>query len=84
MKNEEIKRKYPIQDDIWPSRRWNKDRTEYCDLSGHEDYENCVAKAKPICLNPRNESDNCDRKEPCKECEGCPHFAEEVKIVKDE
>lgn len=25
---------YPIQDDIWASRRWNKDRTEYIDLSG--------------------------------------------------
>ncbi len=25
---------YPIQDDIWPSRRWNKARTEYIDLSG--------------------------------------------------
>ncbi len=25
---------YPIQDDIWPSRRWNADMTEYIDLSG--------------------------------------------------
>ena len=25
---------YPIQDNIWASRRWNKDRTEYIDLSG--------------------------------------------------
>lgn len=27
---------YPIQDEIWPSRRWNKDRTDYIDLSGGE------------------------------------------------
>lgn len=38
MTNEEIKKEYPIQDDIWPSRRWNKDMTEYCDLSGHADF----------------------------------------------
>lgn len=28
---------YPIQDDIWPSRRWNKEMTDYIDLSGHEE-----------------------------------------------
>lgn len=28
-------RKYPIQDDIWPSRRWNQDHTDYIDLSGN-------------------------------------------------
>ncbi len=27
-----------------------------------------------VCLCPRNETDNCDRKEPCEECETCPHF----------
>ena len=27
-----------------------------------------------VCLCPRNETDNCDRKEPCKECETCPHL----------
>ena len=27
---------YPIQDDTWPSRRWNRDMTDYEDLSGHE------------------------------------------------
>ena len=27
---------YPIQDDIWASRRWNLDHTDYCDLSGFE------------------------------------------------
>lgn len=26
------------------------------------------------CLCPRNEVDNCDRKEPCKECETCKHL----------
>ena len=26
------------------------------------------------CLCPRTKEDNCDRKEPCKECETCPHF----------
>lgn len=26
---------FPIQDDIWASRRWNKERTDYIDLSGH-------------------------------------------------
>ena len=25
---------YSIQDDIWPSRRWNEDKTDYIDLSG--------------------------------------------------
>lgn len=25
---------YPIQDDTWPSRRWNKEMTDYIDLSG--------------------------------------------------
>lgn len=25
---------YPIQDEQWPSRRWNKEKTEYQDLSG--------------------------------------------------
>ena len=25
---------YRFKDDIWPSRRWNKERTDYIDLSG--------------------------------------------------
>jgi hypothetical protein len=29
-----IQTDYPIQDDVWASRRWNKDRTDYEDLSG--------------------------------------------------
>ncbi len=33
--NEELIKQYPIQDDIWASRRWNNDRTDYVDLSGH-------------------------------------------------
>lgn len=31
--NIRIKKEYPIQDEVWPSRRWNKDKTEYKDLS---------------------------------------------------
>lgn len=27
-----------------------------------------------VCLCPRTKEDNCDRKEPCKECETCPHL----------
>jgi hypothetical protein len=37
MTNEELIKEYPIQDDIWASRRWNKEMTDYVDLSGHED-----------------------------------------------
>jgi len=32
--NERILRDYPIQDEVWASRRWNLDRTDYEDLSG--------------------------------------------------
>jgi uncharacterized protein YbaR (Trm112 family) len=32
--NAELKERYPIQDDTWPSRRWNADHTDYVDLSG--------------------------------------------------
>lgn len=32
--NEVIKKEYPIQDDIWPSRRWDESGTDYMDLSG--------------------------------------------------
>lgn len=32
--NQRIIEEYPIQDETWASRRWNLDRTEYCDLSG--------------------------------------------------
>lgn len=36
---------YPIQDDIWPSRRWNKRQTEYIDLSGSNPIcETCYVK----------------------------------------
>lgn len=27
---------YPIQDDVWSTRKWNKDRTKYIDLSATE------------------------------------------------
>ena len=40
--NEEIKKKYPIQDDVWPSRRWNEEGTDYCDLSGCKATEELV------------------------------------------
>jgi hypothetical protein len=26
---------YPIQDDVWPSRLWNKNKTEHVDLGGN-------------------------------------------------
>jgi hypothetical protein len=29
-----IKIQFPIKDVIWPSRRWNRKRTNYVDLSG--------------------------------------------------
>lgn len=31
-----MEQEYPIQDDIWPSRRWNEARTDYIDLSGSD------------------------------------------------
>jgi len=37
---------------------------------------------KPICLNPRNERDSCDRTVPVKECEGCSHHAQQT-IIKN-
>jgi hypothetical protein len=35
--SKQIKKDYPIQDETWASRRWNKDRTLSCDLSGGHD-----------------------------------------------
>lgn len=32
--NSQLMLDYPIQDETWPSRRWNKERTDYVDLSG--------------------------------------------------
>ena len=32
--NEKLREEYPIQDNVWESRRWNTERTEYVDLSG--------------------------------------------------
>lgn len=31
---DEIYKDYPIKDDTWASRRWNKDKTDFIDLSG--------------------------------------------------
>ena len=36
MREEEFSKEYPNQDDTWPSRKWNKDHTDYIDLSGHD------------------------------------------------
>lgn len=30
-----MKIKYPIKDQVWPSRRWNLNRSDYIDLSGY-------------------------------------------------
>lgn len=35
MKNDVLKKAYPIQDLSWPSRRWNRKQTDYVDLSGY-------------------------------------------------
>ena len=32
--NSRLQKEYPIQDETWSSRRWNKERTDYVDLSG--------------------------------------------------
>lgn len=41
VKMEEAKEKeFCIQDDIWPSRKWNKEHTDYIDLSG------CIEEVK--------------------------------------
>ena len=29
-----IRLRYPVQDESWPSRRWSRSRTDYCDMSG--------------------------------------------------
>ena len=44
---EEDLEEYSVQDDTWPSRRWNKERTDYIDLSGHNHHDGC-----PICDMP--------------------------------
>lgn len=35
--NKKIRKDFPIQDEIWASRRWNLGKTDYCDLSGYID-----------------------------------------------
>jgi hypothetical protein len=37
--NADIKINYPLQDDYWPSRRWNNDGTDYIDMSGREEFK---------------------------------------------
>lgn len=32
--NEQLKIEYPVQDEIWPSRRWKEDLSDYVDRSG--------------------------------------------------
>jgi hypothetical protein len=32
--NRRLEREYPIQDDVWPSRRWKEDLSDFVDLSG--------------------------------------------------
>lgn len=73
MINEKLKKEYPIQDDIWASRRWNKGMTNYIDLSGHEDYierikstdvnfkGGVLCKQKGCPSNPNEFSDYCDK-----------------------
>jgi len=40
-----ILKDYPVQDDTWPSRQWNEDKTEWVDLSGHTAIcEDCYSK----------------------------------------
>lgn len=43
---------YPIHDDIWPSRRWNKEGTEYIDISGDTPIKN---KPKPTVANDKED-----------------------------
>lgn len=66
MTNEELIKEYPIQDDIWASRKWNKEMTDYVDLSGHEDYTDRV-KATDV---------NYKGQILCKQ-KGCPNNANE-------
>lgn len=39
--NEQIMKEYPVQDDVWPGRRWNYEHTEYEDMSGGDGYHIC-------------------------------------------
>jgi hypothetical protein len=66
MTNEQIIKEYPIQDEIWPSRRWNTDKTDYVDMSGHEDY---LDRVKSTDVNYKGQR-------LCK-CKGCPNNSNE-------
>jgi hypothetical protein len=45
MNNKELIKEYPVQDDIWPSRRWNKDKSDYIDL-GEENMDTLINSKK--------------------------------------
>jgi len=34
--NQWVTDNFPVQDDTWPSRRWNVEMTDYMDLSGNQ------------------------------------------------
>jgi len=53
--SKEVLQNYPIQDDTWPSRRWNKERTEYIDLSGNESKVTWTAWGETITVTDHNE-----------------------------
>jgi hypothetical protein len=75
----EIYSDYPVKDDTWASRRWNKEKTDYVDLSGgiiicqecHEkrcstddvNVDGHIVCAKKGCANDANEFS--------KYCHGC-------------
>ena len=66
--NEQIKKEYPIQDSTWPSRRWNQDMTDYCDLSGHEGYLDVNCNNERLCKQcgcPNNSNEFSDY---CNDC----------------
>jgi hypothetical protein len=41
-----IENDYPYQDDIWPSRRWSRDYTEYIDIGGNDEGAPYIAVVK--------------------------------------
>jgi hypothetical protein len=59
MTNEEILIEYPIQDDIWPSRRWKADGSDYCDLSRNEEQLTCPHFVGNVCTCSKEEQEKC-------------------------
>ena len=46
---EDINKNYPLQDSTWASRRWNKEHTEFVDLSGNVAIcQECYEKENPV------------------------------------